>query len=325
MARFSVIIPMYNVEKFVKECVFSVLAQTFTDYEVILVDDGATDNSGKVCDELAEKDSKVSVIHQQNGGLSMARNAGVKKAVGEYVIFLDGDDYWSDKEMLSKISQKLSVSEADVLVFNFVKYFEKNGKCETKDNAPVEVPTDKIEAAKTLLKSGLFNASACFKCIRRSLIVDNNLQFETGRLSEDIEWNGRLLILCKRLDCINESFYVYRRRSGSISHNLKEKNVQHLFDNIVKTYNYAEEYKLEEAFRRVYFSYVAYQYATLCFCINRLEGKKLRADWVKKIAPYKELLKYGYHKKVKLLSTATRLLGLKIAIKLMYVIRNKNA
>ena len=89
---FSVVIPVYNVEKYLSQCVDSILAQSFTDYELILVDDGAKDNSGKICDEYAQKDSRVKVIHKENGGLVSARQAGIKMAVGEYVFHLDGDD-----------------------------------------------------------------------------------------------------------------------------------------------------------------------------------------------------------------------------------------
>lgn len=96
MVKFSIIIPIYNVERYLETCVNSILTQTYSDYEVILVDDGSPDRCGELCDHYAESDSRVKVVHKVNGGLSSARNAGLDIAMGEYVIFVDSDDYWDD-------------------------------------------------------------------------------------------------------------------------------------------------------------------------------------------------------------------------------------
>ena len=103
--RFSVILPIYKVEKYLAECVDSILKQSFSDYEIILVDDGSPDTSGAICDEYAKKDARVRVIHKKNGGLSDARNAGFEIACGEYVVFIDSDDYVTDADFLKKISE----------------------------------------------------------------------------------------------------------------------------------------------------------------------------------------------------------------------------
>ena len=104
---FSLILPVYNVELYLKECIVSILKQTYTDYELILVDDGSTDGSGAICDEYAEKEKQIKVIHKANGGSSDARNAGIETAQGEYIIYLDSDDYIISDRFLEKLSEKL--------------------------------------------------------------------------------------------------------------------------------------------------------------------------------------------------------------------------
>ncbi len=120
--KISVIIPVYNVENYLRECVDSVLNQTFSDYEIILVDDGSTDISGKICDKYAVKDDRVNVIHKKNGGLSNARNVGLKKAVGEYIYFLDSDDYIKT-DALEKLYNTAISEKADVVFFDGDVFF----------------------------------------------------------------------------------------------------------------------------------------------------------------------------------------------------------
>ena len=117
MPKLSVIVPVYNTEKYLRECIDSILAQTFTDFELILVDDGSTDGSGIICDEYADKDPRVQVIHQQNGGATVARRSGVRIARGEYVTFVDSDD-WIDSDFYAPMIEKIKETGADVLVCN---------------------------------------------------------------------------------------------------------------------------------------------------------------------------------------------------------------
>ena len=126
--KISVVIPVYNVEKYLQECVNSVLRQTYTDFEVILVDDGSTDSGGRICDDYAQKDPRVRVIHQANGGLSVARNTGLRAAQGKYVYFLDSDDYIEDHtlEALIFLAEKES---ADIVFFDGYVFFDECPYC----------------------------------------------------------------------------------------------------------------------------------------------------------------------------------------------------
>lgn len=324
MKKFSVVIPVYNVEKYLDQCVKSVLSQTFENYEIILVDDGSTDSSAEMCDDYAKEDNRIKVVHKQNGGSSSARNAGLHSASGDYILFLDSDDYWTDGEMLFKLNSEIENSGADVITYNYYKLHEKNGVIEKKEFPGVKLSGDKVNDVKTLLAGVLYGSSACFKCIKSSLIHDNGVYFEEGKFSEDVEWSARILILAKRFACVNEGFYVYRQRARSISHTISDKKIDDLQNAVLKTVDYVEKYAIEEPFLSVYYAYVAYQFATLCFCVNLLPTKALRRKRVKLIKPYKKILNYGLAEKVKLLNTVRKFLGLGGAIRLAYVIRNKN-
>ena len=122
MHFFSVIIPIYKVEKYLNRCIDSVLNQSYKDLEVILVDDGSPDKCPEICDEYAKKDKRVKVIHKENGGASDARNYGIKAASGEYLMFLDSDDYWEGTECLKNIVEKLKKNKVDVLVHGCVDF-----------------------------------------------------------------------------------------------------------------------------------------------------------------------------------------------------------
>ena len=124
--RISVIVPIYNTEKYLARCIESILCQTYTNLEIILVDDGSPDSCPRICDEYAEKDERIKVIHKPNGGLSDARNSGLKIANGEYVIFLDSDDYYNNTKFLQDIHDQLSLKNADALFFRRIYFIDGN-------------------------------------------------------------------------------------------------------------------------------------------------------------------------------------------------------
>lgn len=124
--RFSVVIPVYKVEKYLRQCLDSVLAQSYTDFEIVVVDDGSPDNCPAICDAYATSDSRVTVIHKENGGLSDARNAGLLAATGEYVIFMDSDDYYLSTDLFTEIDAKIAETACDAVFFQYRKYIEKS-------------------------------------------------------------------------------------------------------------------------------------------------------------------------------------------------------
>lgn len=262
--RFTIIIPCYKVEKYLHQCVDSVLAQTFSDYEVILVDDGSPDGSPAICDEYGRKNDKVKVIHKPNGGLSDARNAGLDVAQGEYIIFLDSDDWWDDKDALCKIDARLKEANADVLIFGMKKYFSQEDRY-----GDVRVPKKCDKVTSTLshaqliqqyMRSNIFVGCACDKVVRRSLIESNSLRFVVGQLSEDIEWCAKLLLLNPTVDVISEAIYVYRQGNpASITKNVSIKHTTDVVD-ILEKYAVYDNVCLR--------NYLANQYVLIVFESN---------------------------------------------------------
>ena len=231
--KFSIIIPIYKVEQYLRQCIDSVLAQTYTNFEIILVDDGSPDGCPAICDEYANKDSRIKVIHKPNGGLSDARNAGLEVAKGEYVMFLDSDDWWDDKDSLCKIAVSIKASGADITIIGMKKYFSQEHRI-----GDVRTPKKCDKANSTLshaqeqyMRSNIFVACACDKVVRRTLIEKDNQRFVKHQLSEDIEWCCKLLLKNPQIDVLEEAFYVYRQQvATSITANVGVNNIKSILD-----------------------------------------------------------------------------------------------
>ncbi len=189
--KISIIVPVYNVEKYLEECVESILNQTFQNFELILIDDGSTDTSGKKCDRLATEHSKIKVIHKKNGGLSSARNCGIEIAIGEYLMFIDSDDFLLNNKCLMKISQYLN--DCDVLQYKMKYFYEKHNKyIELKDIYDITKLDKYSDKINKLVCDGCLSISACDKIVLRKFILENKLFFEEGLISEDVHWSLEL-------------------------------------------------------------------------------------------------------------------------------------
>lgn len=214
----SVIIPVYNIEKYIEKCVRSVLAQTYADLEIILVDDGSADRSGDICEMLEKQESRIRVIHKENGGLSDARNAGLDAAVGEYISFIDGDDY-IHPQMYEIMLDYLQKESADIVCCKFKRVTADENppfvRLECKDIYAV------LSAAEAMLNLQAVDVTACNKVYRRKIF--ENLRFPFGKYHED-EWIiHRILYGCGRIVAIDEELYYYVNRSDSITHTVSEK------------------------------------------------------------------------------------------------------
>lgn len=203
----SVIVPVYKAEKYLHKCVDSLLAQTFTDFEVLLVDDGSPDRSGEICDGYAARDSRVRVFHKENGGVSSARQCGIDNARGEYTIHADPDD-WVEPNMLEALYSKAREESADIVICDFSKVYS-----EKRDYIKVSPPTDKEQCICYILL-GRMHASLCNKLIRLSLYKDNNITFIQGiNLMEDLSVLFRLLYFSNKIVYVPQSLYLYNKQN----------------------------------------------------------------------------------------------------------------
>lgn len=221
----SVIIPVYNVEKYLKQCVDSVLAQTYQNIEIILVDDGSTDSSGQICDEYSNQHKSIKSLHEQNGGASSARNYGLKHAKGDYVYFLDSDDYLINNAIERMVVCAVN-NQAD-LVFIEAKSIDESGK-EIKSNYHYHtqyIPQSPYEAMQMMMDFKEFHVGSPFFFIKRKLFIENNLTFTEGIMYEDMIMSYQLFSLAQRCAHVHEPIYIRRYRPNSVMTSAKtEKN-----------------------------------------------------------------------------------------------------
>ena len=199
---FSVIVPVYNIEKYLPRCINSILSQTYSDFELILVDDGSTDNSGLICDEYAEKDKRIRVYHKPNGGVSSARNMGIDHATGEFIVFIDSDDV-ADSCLL----QNLAHSDCDLVSIGFDDYSPNN----TVKKSFLEPSFSfSLDSEENILQFVSFSGYVFVwaKRYKRSIIVQNNIRFnENLEFSEDIIFNNAYILKCFSLENISAIGY----------------------------------------------------------------------------------------------------------------------
>ena len=321
--KISIIVPIYNIEKYIVECLNSIINQTYKKYEIILVDDGSSDKSGEICDKYAIKNEKIKVIHKKNGGLSDARNSGIDIATGEYIMFVDGDDFLVNKNCLQNIVFELEKEKVDVLQYKMQYYYNSSKKVLHLNDLKEFNNTPVIECLKELNKSCQISISACDKIIKTSVIKDNEIYFKKGINSEDIDWSLRLYLTIKSLKTINQEIYSYRQqRKESITNKVSKKNMRDLFNIINYWYNFG--YKNEEI-KNIYYNYLAYQYLILV-----TKSKKYFFDKSeKRILRYyeKELLKYDKVYKVKKVNKLKKIFGFnitKIFLRIYLFLKNKN-
>lgn len=205
----SVIVPVYNVEPYLHQCVDSILAQTYTDFELILVDDGSPDNCGAICDEYAEKDSRIRVIHQKNGGLSAARNAGIDAARGEYLAFVDSDD-WVHPEMLRLLHQAICQTGLQISACSFLRTHEREVVIE-----PVKLDIIELDGASFYASEKNVEACiACNKLYKRELFC--KIRYPEGRTHEDEFVTYKLLYWAGKVAYIPAKMYFYYQNAQGI-------------------------------------------------------------------------------------------------------------
>lgn len=220
--KISVIVPVYRVEQYLPRCLDSIVAQTFTDWECILIDDGSPDNSGAICDEYAEQDSRFVVIHQENRGSAGARNTGLEKCSGKYIICVDSDD-WVEPDYLEQLYGKAMATDADIVGCNLIKEFPHKS-IPTKNMLP---ENSAICVGGLLL--GKIQGWLHVKMIRRSLLIDNNISWVEGLdLWEDVLFSLKVFTCAERISNVDEFLYHYRFNKQSLVNTFGEKRIDNL-------------------------------------------------------------------------------------------------
>ena len=209
----SIVIPVYNVESYLRECVTSVVGQTYTNIEIILVDDGSTDNSGTLCDEFALTDSRICVFHKENGGLSDARNYGIRQAHGSLISFIDSDDYVSP-DYIMHLYQALVRGKTDIATTSICIFHDGKPPKKHKHDAAVFHVYDAREALEDMLYMRHLEPNAFPKIYKKELF--ETIQYPVGKLYEDIATTTKLIDKAGRIAYLDEEDYYYRIRPNSI-------------------------------------------------------------------------------------------------------------
>ncbi len=218
----SVIVPIYKVEEYLNDAVESLVRQTYSNMEIILVDDGSPDECGKMCDEWAKRDGRICVIHQKNKGLSAARNVGIEASRGEYLVFMDSDDY-VEPTYVEKLYREAVRKQADMVICGVI-YLNMDGSCSTQKVTVQDKVLDGVPAMLLLEQGGVIQEAytVVWNKIYRKNIWET-LRFPEGKVYEDAFVMPEVFYSCKKVALINECLYVYRKREGSITAQKKEK------------------------------------------------------------------------------------------------------
>lgn len=217
MPKISIIVPVYNCEKYISNCINSILEQSFKDFELILVDDGSSDRSFEICESFAKKDNRVRAIHQPNSGVSRARNRGLDEAKGEYIGFVDGDDC-VDKEMYKRLYKNLADNNADISICGIVNYFlKKNGITEKVRQSQVDGfwIFSGEQALKEALQSRLYSVNPVNKLFKKELF--DKLRYPEGKISEDAFLIPVVISKAGKVVYDSKPMYYYLRRENSIT------------------------------------------------------------------------------------------------------------
>lgn len=256
LPKISIIVPVYKIEKDISRCINSIIGNTYQNFELLLIDDGSPDNSGKICDEYAKKDRRIKVIHKENGGVSSARNTGIREASGEYIMFVDGDD-WIEENSFEILSKKIETLDSDLFIFGIVKDLYSNNKLiKSEINALVKEENLNIYELSNKFEY-LFNTIRMLPpwmyLFKSEILKREDLFFNEELVAyEDFDFNMRYLKNCKNITIIPDIIYHYiidvnvnqlakRNKINLVSNmNAVSKSILEFLDNIQANLNVKE-------------------------------------------------------------------------------------
>lgn len=321
-AKFSIIVPVYNVEKYLHECLESIRRQTYSDYEIILVDDGSTDSSGEICDEYARKYPNVHVYHQVNKGQAAARNAGVQNAHGEYLWFVDADDVIIKINALELLEEKTR-NQPDLIAFGWKEASDdaEFAKAADKFNFDTAVETTQSGAEyldDALSKYHFYYWYPCIYTFKTSYWKSRGFEFEEGKKFEDVQLTYRTLLKANSIDKIDECFYGYRvGREGSTVTNVSLHTLQDGAEILAKNISDIEaDPTIAKDLTRKLANNFACNYFALLIASTKLPVEQSKA-FAKTFKQYLWVTKYGNYLSHKLIRCAISFFGVRTAQKIL--------
>lgn len=298
--KLSIIVPIYNVQEYLGECLDSIIegvekTSKSHDVEIILVNDGSTDGSEIICLDYAKKFDYIKYIYQENRGLSGARNTGIRLSLGEYLLFIDSDDMINSSSLAELVD--MSFNDYDLVFLNAMKWFPNDSENKFREfgeyySKEYIISRKKSEVLKHLTSFIKFPGSAWNKMVKRTFILKNNLFFEEGIYSEDLEWTIRIFNVAEKFGYIDNVYYYYRQgRSDSITGSFGEKNINALFYILdkYKDFNFSEEIKSSQ------FTFLSYEYLVLLYLLGKVDNMEQKDIAIKRAYKLRKVL-YRSHK-----------------------------
>ena len=307
---FSAILPVYNVEKYLEECVESILRQPFSDFEVILVDDGSKDSSPAICDEYAKNDSRVKVIHKENGGQSTARNVGLEKAEGQYIVYLDSDDFITSDTFFEDIYNKIQETDSDIVLYKYSKFFDDTktlDKC-TFSLDFAENITNSDEMLETLVRKDAYYGMAWVKAFRRTMAIEKGVIFDTNLICEDMDWYFNLVMCAARISAIDKSYIAYRQREGSVTSSLKLKNLTDYIFTMEKWSGKIESSDISDRKKKALWGALAKYYSNMFITYIRVNDPEKKRH-IKRIKDLSYILDYSMSNRPHKIKQVYKLVG----------------
>ena len=315
----SIIIPVYNVEKWLNKCIDSILVQSYKNFEIILVNDGSTDKSGDICDKYSKEDNRIKVFHNKSKGLSYSRNFGVKNSNGKYVMFVDSDDFISDINIIDKFINILEKDKSDFIYTSYCRFNDENEE-EITEILPIDINNNDIkgksgiEILSMLIEKNNYHHAAYLKICNRKFLIENNLLFKEGIYHEDAEWSPKLFYYAKRISIYSEPYYMRRMRENSIITTTNEVSIRKKINDRLNIANDLIEFfkKMEESHsKKIIINDFVRMYWGDLLLITNLKDKNNFNDCCNTVKNTKKVLKYGELKKYKMADLLIKIMGIK--------------
>lgn len=305
--KISVIIPVYNAEKYINQCVESIRKQSYRNIEIILVDDGSTDESSRLCDELAGKDKRIVVFHKDNEGPAIARNLGITSAKGDYIMFVDSDDYLYSTTNIEKIVERIDKNHADLLMYNVGTYWEQEKRLVKEGNQISEKLIDECHFRNIfafLLSKGMIYSGILAKVLNRSVMLEKKLFYESGEC-EDIPWSLKVYQEVDTIDWCDDLVYIYRKQGGE-----SRSSKPFVHENLLPVKRICLQAKNLKIRKEGVMDYIAYLYVVWLGQASLSKDRRVKKD-IEDMKAAVCLLKHDIHPSVKLSRRVYRILGYK--------------
>lgn len=317
--KLSIIIPVYNAGEFLSECVMSVKMQSYKDWELLLVDDGSNDGSREKCVEFAEQDTRIHVFFNNHGGVSSARNVALKNATGDYLMFMDNDDYWKEKDLLSDIVKQIKIQNCDMLMFGCTEFWMDGSKKEKRTDIETEkvCNKNKAEAIKYCVEKDILTRAVWTKVIKREIFEKNKILFPEGKRNEDIYVTGKLLQNVSKIGWCNTGTYMYRKGTGKSQSD--QKPSRKIIDDLkIMCIEYIQEIEngcASPELKKAYLSYISYPFAVWMMYVAA--ERKEHADDISEMKKYGYVLNIDYNPYIKMIGKVYRILGFNMTMKML--------